>query len=159
LGKKASKLLAAEIQHVLDLQNWTLEDFTNIKDIGPTVAENVMEYFQNPAHIAMLKEMETLGVNLQQTEADIPLQGDPDGPFAGKTILFTGKLQTMSRKEAQEKATAAGAKNLSAVSNNLDILVAGEKAGSKIKKATALGTVQILSEVEFMDILEKQQAS
>jgi len=155
LGKKASKLLAAEIEHVLDLQNWTFEEFTNIKDIGPTVAENVMAYFSEPENISLLQEMESLGVNLQQKEEDRPQMVDEDAPLFGKTILFTGSLQTMSRKEAQEKAIAAGAKNISAVSGNLNILVAGEKAGSKLKKATALGTVQILTEEAFLAILEE----
>ena len=59
----------------------------------------------------------------------------------------------MGRKEAQALAEAAGAKNISAVSSNLNILVAGEKAGSKLKKAQALGTVQILSEEEFLELV------
>src|SRR5690606_37007734 len=106
LGKKVSKLLAAEIQHVLDLKNWTLEDFTHIKDIGPIVAENVMLWFQNPMNIALLEEMEALGVNLKQTDEDRPKILATEGPFVGKTILFTGTLQKMGRKEAQEKAEA-----------------------------------------------------
>jgi DNA ligase (NAD+) len=61
----------------------------------------------------------------------------------------------MGRKEAQAKAEAAGAKNISAVSSKLNILVAGEKAGSKLKKATALGTVEIMSEEEFIQLIEK----
>ncbi len=154
LGKKVSKLLAAEIQHVLDLKNWTLEDFTHIKDIGPIVAENVMAWFQNVRNIALLEEMESLGVNLTQTEEDRPKAAVTEGPLAGKTILFTGTLQTMGRKEAQQKAEALGAKNISAVSGNLDILVAGEAAGSKLKKAQDLGTVQILTEKEFLDIIK-----
>ncbi|MCB0629080.1 MAG: NAD-dependent DNA ligase LigA [Saprospiraceae bacterium] len=153
LGKKVSTLLAAEIDHVLDLQNWTEEEFTHIKDIGPKVAQNVMAYFAVPRNIEILKEMESLGVNLKQTEEDRPKAASGDGPFAGKTILFTGSLQTMSRKEAQEKAEAAGAKNISAVSGNLNILVVGEKAGSKLKKAQALGTVEILTEEEFLQQL------
>ena len=153
LGKKVSKLLAAEIDHVLDLQQWTEENFTNIKDVGPRVAQNVITYFQNPRHIEVLQEMETLGVNLRQTEADRPKAASGDGPYAGKTILFTGSLQTMSRKEAQEKAEAAGAKNISAVSGNLNILVVGEKAGSKLKKAQALGSVEILTEEAFLSKL------
>lgn len=153
LGKKASKLIAAEIDHVLDLQNWTEEDFTHIKDIGPTVAQNVAAFFAEAKNVAMLKEMESLGVNLRQTEDDRPVVVGDDAPLAGKTILFTGTLQTMSRKEAQEKATAAGAKNISAVSGNLNILVAGEKAGSKLKKARDLGTVEVLSEEEFLALI------
>jgi DNA ligase (NAD+) len=153
LGKKVSQLLAAEINHVLDLKDWSLEDFTNIKDVGPTVAENVTTYFQNDQNIELLKEIESLGVNLTQTEEDKPKVISADAPLIGKTILFTGKLLKMTRKEAQTKAENAGAKNISAVSSNLNILVAGEKAGSKLKKANALGTVQVLSEEEFLELI------
>lgn len=153
LGKKVSKLLAAEVEHVLDLQKWTLEDFTDIKDVGPIVAKNVMEWFVMPKNINMLQEMEALGVNMKQTEEDRPKAVATDSPIAGKTILFTGTLQTMGRKEAQQRAEALGAKNISAVSGNLDILVAGEKAGSKLKKAQELGTVQVLTEAEFIALI------
>jgi DNA ligase (NAD+) len=151
LGKKVSKLLAAEIDHVLDLQHWTEENYTHIKDVGPKVAQNVMAYFAVPRNIEILREMEALGVNLRQTEDDQPRAAVSEGPFVGKTILFTGTLQNMSRKEAQQKAEAAGAKIISAVSGNLDILVVGEKAGSKLKKAQALGTVEIMTEEEFLE--------
>jgi DNA ligase (NAD+) len=153
LGKKVSKLLAQEINHVLDLQNWTEEDYTNIKDVGPKVAENVQIWFANERNIELLKRMEELGVNMLQTEADKPRVVAADAPLLGKTILFTGKLEKMSRKEAQMKAEAAGAKNISAVSSKLSILVAGEKAGSKLKKARALETVQILTEDEFIELV------
>lgn len=156
LGKKASKLIAAEINHVLDLKDWTAEQFTEIKDIGPVVAENVIRFFSNPKNIALLKEMENNGVNMKQTAADRPKVVSPDAPLFGKTILFTGKLQMMGRKEAQAKAETAGAKNISAVSSNLNILVAGEKAGSKLKKAQKIGTVQILSEQEFLDLIAQK---
>ncbi len=154
LGKKVSKLLAAEIEHVLDLKDWTAEDFTNIKDVGPIVAENVIRFFDVPANVELLEEMEKLGVNLSQTEEDRPRVVAEDAPLAGKTILFTGSLQLMGRKEAQEKAEAAGARNVSGVSSKLNILVAGEKAGSKLKKAQALGSVEILSEEEFLALIQ-----
>ena len=153
LGKKASKLLAAEIDHVLDLRDWDEEKFTEIKDIGPVLTENVIQYFSNPKNIELLQRMEALGVNMKQTEQDRPKVVSSDAPLIGKTILFTGTLQTMGRKEAQTKAENAGAKNISAVSSNLNILVAGEKAGSKLKKAQALGTVQILTEEEFLELI------
>ncbi|MEL6922585.1 MAG: NAD-dependent DNA ligase LigA [Bacteroidota bacterium] len=153
LGKKASKLLAQEIEHVLDLRDWDQEKFTEIKDIGPVVADNVIAFFANEKNITMLQRMEELGVNLKQTEADRPKVVAADAPLVGKTILFTGTLQQMGRKEAQSKAENAGAKNISAVSSNLDILVVGEKAGSKLKKAQAIGTVQIMTEQEFLDLI------
>lgn len=153
LGKKVSKLLAAEINHVLDLKDWQIEDYTKIKDVGPVVAGNAIEFFQNERNIELLQQMEALGVNLTQTDEDRPKVAAADAPLSGKTILFTGTLSKMGRKEAQEKAEAAGAKNISAVSKNLDILVVGEDAGSKLKKAREIGTVQILTEDEFLELV------
>ncbi|HRW74820.1 MAG: NAD-dependent DNA ligase LigA [Saprospiraceae bacterium] len=153
LGKKASKLLAAEVGHVLELKDWDEERYLQIKDIGPIVARNVMAFFGQPDNVALLEEMEALGVNLTQTEEDRPRAIAADAPLAGKTILFTGTLEKMGRKEAQELAEQAGAKPISAVSGNLDILVVGANAGSKLKKAQALGTVQILTEDEFLTLV------
>lgn len=157
LGKKASKLIAEQINHVLDLKNWTMERYLEIKDIGPVVAQNVIQWFANDANIAMLERMESYGVNLAQTEEDKPLKVSQDGVFYGKTILFTGTLQRMGRKEAEEKAALAGAQNVSGVSSKLNILVVGEKAGSKLKKAQDLGTVQILNEDEFITLIGENQ--
>lgn len=153
LGQRASKLIAEKITHVLDLTTWSLEDYTSIKDIGPVVAENASRWFANEQNIGMLREMEAAGVNLTQTESDKPKALITDGVFSGKTILFTGTLTQMGRKEAQQKAEAAGAKNISAVSKNLDILVVGEKAGSKLDKAVKIGSIQIMTEAEFVDLI------
>ncbi len=154
LGQRASKILAEHIDHVLDLRHWTIEQLTDIKDIGPVLAENVVDYFADERNIAMLEDMEALGVNMVQTAEDKPVEVAEDAPFAGKTILFTGTLQKLKRKEAQELAEKQGAKNISAVSSNLNILVVGEKAGSKLKKAEALGTVQIMTEDQFLEELQ-----
>ncbi len=153
LGRKASKLISQEINHVLELETWKEDNFTNIKDIGPVVAENVSAFFSKPENIEILKKMEAYGVNLTQTDEDKPKVVSEDAPLIGKTILFTGSLQTMSRKVAQSKAEEAGAKNISGVSSKLNILVVGEKAGSKLKKAQALGTVQIMTEEEFNGVI------
>jgi DNA ligase (NAD+) len=96
--------------------------------------------------------MEERGVNFNQTEDDKPIETPDEGPLVGKSILFTGALLKMGRKEAQEMATKAGAKNISAVSSKLDILVVGEKAGSKLKKAQEIGTVTIYTEDEFLEL-------
>ncbi len=155
LGKRASKIIAAEINHVFDLKNKSQEDLLALKDIGPVVAENVVNYFQDNDNLEMLARMESYGVNLSQTEEDKPVVVNNDSPFAGKTILFTGTLEKMGRKEAEELAEQRGAKNISAVSKNLNILVVGESAGSKLKKAQELGTVQILTEEEFLALTGK----
>jgi DNA ligase (NAD+) len=155
LGKKAAKLIAEQINHVFDLKNWTEERYLEIKDIGPVVAQNVSAWMSNPTNIVMLEKMENYGVNLSQTEEDKPLQVAEGAIFSGKTILFTGTLVEMGRKEAEEKAAKAGARNISAVSSNLNILVVGEKAGSKLKKAQELGTVQIMTEAEFLSLINE----
>lgn len=150
MGQRASKLIAEKIHHVLDLTEWTLETYTAIRDIGPVVGQNAISWFSHKKNVEMLREMESYGVNLTQTALDRPKELITDGIWSGKTILFTGTLSQMSRKEAQEMAESAGAKNISAVSGNLDILVVGENAGSKLEKARKLGTVEILTEDEFL---------
>lgn len=153
LGQRASKLIAEHIKHVLELEQWAFEDFTAIKDIGPVVAQNTMKWFAHKPNIKMLQDMESYGVNLKQTAQDRPKEMVQGAIFSGKTILFTGTLSKMGRKEAQDLAETHGAKNISAVSGNLDILVVGDNAGSKLDKARKLGTVQILTEDEFLEMV------
>lgn len=155
IGKKASKLLAQKITNVWDLKTWKEENFTEIKDIGSSVAQSVMMWFSNEKNIAMLEKLEYYGVNFLQTEEDKPVQVSENSVFSGKTILFTGTLQLMNRKVAQEMAEKAGAQNISAVSKNLNILVVGESAGSKLTKAKEIGTIQIYSEEEFINKLKE----
>jgi len=151
LGQRGAKILAEQIDHVLDLQNWSLEDLTNLKDIGPVLAANVVEYFGRAENLADLQAMEAAGVNLHQTDEDAPRKHISEGPFLDKTILFTGSLSQLTRTEAKKLAEHHGAKVLSAVSANLNILVVGEKAGSKLTKAAQLGTVEIIEEQTFLD--------
>ncbi|MCB0684882.1 MAG: DNA ligase (NAD(+)) LigA, partial [Saprospiraceae bacterium] len=154
LGKRASKILAERITDIYDLETMSEEDLTAIKDIGPVLAKQIIGYFRDPEKIQLIKRLESLGVNVRQTDIDRPHQVRANAPLAGMTILFTGTLQHMGRKEAQKLAEENGAKNISAVSGNLDILVVGENAGSKLTKAQALGTVKILSEEEFLKWIE-----
>ena len=156
LGKRASKILAGHITHALDLTRITEEELTAIKDIGPVLAKNIVVWFSNPEHVSMIKRMESLGVNMTQTAEDNSTPVQTEGPLSGKSILFTGTLQTMTREEAREKAEAAGGRTVSAVSAKLDILVVGEKAGSKLKKARELGTVTIMTEDEFLELAGQQ---
>ncbi|HMQ08501.1 MAG TPA: NAD-dependent DNA ligase LigA [Saprospiraceae bacterium] len=153
MGKKASRLIAEQIDHVMELTYWTEEQLIAIKDIGPVVARNVVNYFSQKRNISMLQRMEERGVNLSRTMEDLPTKVSAEAPLAGKTILFTGSLQKLGRKEAQEEAEKLGAKNISAVSGNLNILVVGENAGSKLTKAQQLGTVEIWSEDDFISLI------
>lgn len=151
LGQKASRLLAAELNHVLDLCDWDLEKYQTIKDIGPVLAQKVLDYFHDERNVAMLRELEALGVNLTATEEDRKPDVNTEGVLYGKSILFTGTLSQMTREQAEARASAAGASIASGVSKHLSILVVGEKAGSKLKKAEALGSVTIWTEAEFLE--------
>lgn len=157
LGQKGSKLVAAEIGHVLDLKDWDLEKYQTIKDVGPVLAKNVFHFFQNEHNIELLQTMEQLGVNLRQTEADKRPDAPTEGPLLGRSILFTGTLSQMTREEAEKRAIAAGANIASGVSKHLSILVVGEKAGSKLKKAQALEIVEIWSEMEFISRIAEEK--
>lgn len=151
LGKRASQLIAERVNYVLDLKDWKETDFTDIHEIGPVVTKNIMQWFADKNNIDILHAMESYGVNMYQTEEDKPKVIASDAPLAGKTILFTGTLNKLTREEAQAKAESAGAKNISGVSSKLNILVVGESAGSKLEKAKALGTVEIWTEDEFLE--------
>ncbi len=155
LGQRSGKLLAAEIHHVLDLKDWDLEKYQTIKDIGPVLAHNVFNFFHNEHNIELISTMEQLGVNMLQTEEDKKADVNTEGVLYGKSILFTGSLTALTREEAEKKAAAAGASVASGVSKHLSILVVGEKAGSKLKKAQALETVEIWSEQQFIDFLSQ----
>jgi len=117
------------------------------------VAQNLMEFFSVEENIEILKQMENLGVDLSQKESDRPIEVAQDAPLKDKTILFTGTLETMTRNEAKKIAEENGAKVVSAVSGNLNILVVGAKAGSKLKKARELGSVRILDEDDFQKLI------
>jgi DNA ligase (NAD+) len=153
VGKTVSKTFAAAFTDIRLIGNATVEQLMTLKDIGPKVADNVKTFFTNPQNIALLNELDQLGVNLLQLDDDLKPASAETGPLAGKTILFTGSFATLNRDEAEATAAAAGAKIASGVTSKLNILVVGEKAGSKLAKAQALGTVQILDEQGFYELL------
>ncbi len=157
LGRKASKLISAEIRHLLELKDWSAERYTEIKEIGPILAQNAIQYFSNENNLAVLHDMERLGVNMLQTAEDRKPEGNAEGPLAGRSILFTGTLATMSRDQAEKMAIEAGASIAGGVSSKLNILVVGEKAGGKLKKAQAVPGIEILTEIEFLERVKTEE--
>ena len=159
VGKRTAQTLAVAVESIFDFAQWTEADFMRLDDIGPKVASQAWAYFQKPAHIALLQELQALGLQTSRSEADLKAAGQGlTGPLSGKTILFTGTLSQMSRPEAENLAREAGAKILSGVSAKLNYLVAGEAAGSKLDKAQKLG-VPVLSETEFLDLINNPTKS
>jgi DNA ligase (NAD+) len=155
LGKRAARLIAAEIKHISELYDWDEVRYTSIKEVGPVLASNMMTYFSREENRLMLECMEAAGVNMSASAIQEAAPASRGGALDGKKILFTGTLKHMGRNEAQALAERVGAINISAVSSQLDVLVCGENAGSKLQKAEKLGTVTILTEENFLAMLEE----
>lgn len=148
VGETTAKILAQSITHLLDLKSWSEEQLMTLDDVGPKVAHSVFGFFQRAENIQLIEQLEEVGVNVRQEETKIDAS---DLPLSDKTFVFTGALQTMKRKEAEEMVEALGAKILSNVSAQLDYLVVGERAGSKLTRAEQLGNIEIMEEQAFLE--------
>ncbi len=123
------------------------EEITAIDGVGPTVAQALADFFHEPHNRAVWEDL--LG---EVTPPDYIVE-TRDSAVAGKTVVFTGKLETMSRDEAKAQAEALGAKASGSVSAKTDLLVAGPGAGSKMKKAAELG-IEVIDEAAWADIVK-----
>lgn len=151
VGETTAKLLANKISHLLELKNFTIEELQQLEDIGPKVAGSIVHFFSTQENLDMLHQLETLGLNLKNTQKEAVITGG----LSGQTFLFTGTLPTLKRSEAEAMAEAQGGKILGSVSSKLNYLVVGADAGSKLEKAKKLNTVKIISEEEFLQLINQ----
>lgn len=152
VGEGGAKILARSVSHVRELFTSTEAMLTALSDIGPKVAASVMQFFHTPENQLLIEKLESLGLNVTNDKADSAIVA---GAFGGKTFLFTGTLSKMKRAEAEAEVEKKGGTILGGVSAKLNFLIVGEDAGSKLAKAQKLGTVAILSEDAFIDLMEK----
>lgn len=152
VGETTAKNLARTVVHLRDFYDWDEEKLKSLDDVGPKVAASIVHFFASPENRHIIDLLEEYGLSLEN--ASIQHNGEA-GVFEGKTFLFTGTLAQMKRSEAEAKAEAKGGLILGGVSSKLNYLIVGEDAGSKLEKAKKLGTVQILSEVEFLKMIEE----
>lgn len=150
VGETTAKTLASAVQNLKDYYDWTEEQLIALEDIGPKVASSVVHFFHNPDNRTMLDELEQAGLSLENSHYGHKLSG---GVLEGKTFLFTGTLSKFKRSDAEAMVEERGGKKLSGVSSKLNYLVVGEDAGSKLEKAKKLGTITILTEDEFLKML------
>ena len=127
----------------------TPELITEVFGIGAEISQSLQQWFGTNANIQLIEQLRSIGFCLRDTTET---ESNQATPLAGKTFVITGTLPSMGRSEAQELIEAACGKVTSAVSKKTNYLVAGEEAGSKLEKATALG-VQVLSEAELKELL------
>ncbi len=135
--------LLAQIKQCKDRESDAFQSLLEIDDVGPSVAEDVVNFFSEAHNLRVVKDLQG-----ELTVEDYVRPQTRESPVTGKTVVFTGKLVTMSREEAKAQAESLGAKIAGSVSKNTDYVVAGEDAGSKLKKAAALG-IKVLSEEEW----------
>lgn len=150
VGERTARTLAAAFTDLDALGQATVEDLTALDDIGPEVAGAIRAFFRNENNQRLLERLREAGlwpVAAARAEADPATQ-----PLAGRTLLFTGALP-VARGQAQALAEAAGARVVGAISKKVDWLVAGDKAGSKLDKARALG-VAVTDYAGFLALLE-----
>ena len=149
IGVSSARLLAGKFASLDDLAAALPETLENINDIGPIVAHSIARYFAQPDNQAFIQRLKDRGM---VTEHELTSTDGADLSLEGKTFVLTGTLHTQTRGEASEKILARGGKTSGSVSKKTDCVVAGEKAGSKLKKAESLG-VRVLSEAEFEQLL------
>lgn len=150
VGETMAKTLANAVEHIRDLYNYSEEQLLALDDVGPKVAASVLHFFHTPENRHMIDLLEAAGVNLINQKRNTQQGG---GELEGKSFLFTGTLSRFKRSEAEAMVEAKGGMLLSGVSSKLNYLVVGEDSGSKLEKAKKLGSVAILTEDEFLTLI------
>lgn len=150
VGETTAKTLANSVEHLLDFKTKTEEDLQQLEDVGVKVAKSIHHFFGNEQNIKMLETLEQLGLQLKNTKKESVATGE----LSGKTFLFTGTLSKLKRSDAETLAEGKGGIIVSGVSAKLNYLVVGEDAGSKLEKAKKINTITVLSEDEFLKMIE-----
>ena len=146
VGAKTGKTLASAFGNLENLMNASVEELTNVADVGAVTAESIHEWFEQPQSQHMIRRLKEAGVNFEST------QTIQDTRLSGKTIVLTGSLTRFTREEATEQIERFGGKAAGSVSKKTSFVVAGENAGSKARKAQELG-IPILTEDEFLELI------
>jgi len=147
VGVKLAKTLARYFKDMDKLIVATYEELRMIEDVGEITANTIYEFFRQDQTIDLINKLKQANVNMKAE-----IQENENGKFAGKTFVLTGSLEHYSREEASEIIEKMGGKTSSSVSKKTDYVLAGEDAGSKLKKAQELG-ITIISEEEFITML------
>ena len=149
VGAKAGRILAECFGSMDAVMKASVDELTAIGEIGPRIAASIAAYAGNPDNQALIQKLQAYGIDMTAEKRHLISTA-----FDGEIVVLTGKLQTMTRKEAQQAVEDRGGKCTSAVTKKTTLVVAGAEPGSKYEKAQKLGT-HIISEEEFRDWLER----
>lgn len=146
IGVKTARDLARRFGSIDSLAAATPDELVALDDVGQIVAQSVLDYFANPLNQRLLQRLKAHGV-----DPHMAAQTKAEGVFTGMTVVVTGTLSSMSRKEAESLIESLGGKAAGSVSKKTSMVVAGEQAGSKLTKALELG-IRVLDENEFIQM-------
>ena len=152
VGKKASKILAEKYLNLTNFMNATLDELINLDDVGQITADSILDYLSDENNIRFINDLMSIGMNPQYEIKEV----NTDNIFAGKTVVLTGKLVELTRNEAKEYLEKNGAKVTGSVTSKTDLVIAGEKAGSKLAKAEQLG-IEVINEEQFAIMVREVQ--
>ena len=147
VGAKTGKVLASAFGNLDGLMAASVEELTEVPDVGAVTAENIYQWFRQEQSAHMVERLRQAGVNFESKRVIT------DARFAGKTFVLTGALSKFTREEATEKIELLGGKASGSVSKKTSFVVVGENAGSKERKARELG-IPILTEDEFLEMMQ-----
>jgi DNA ligase (NAD+) len=150
VGETTAKTIATHIHHLLDLVELDETTLQSYEDVGVKVAKSIYHFFHATENIQLIKQLEALGLNMIQTNLQ-----QTDGNLSGLNFLFTGTLNLLKRTDAEAMVEAKGGHILSGVSSKLHYLVVGDDAGSKLEKAKKIATIKIITEAEFLSLLQE----
>lgn len=149
VGEKTAEILADKFGTLDALKAAGLEELQNIREIGETVSQSIYDFFRDPKVGAQIERLRQAGLNFTQ-----PKKERAGNVLEGKTFVFTGELQTLKRTEAERLAKEYGGYASGSVSKKTSFVVAGENAGTKLRKANELG-IPVISEEEFLKMIGK----
>ena len=149
VGQRVAQVLADHFGSLEKLQQATLEELSEVNEIGEIIAQSVYDFLHSDYGRETIADLRSLGISMKGEKRSAPAGG---GALAGKTIVVTGTLQHYKRSEIEELIQRQGGRAASSVSKKTDFVVAGEEAGSKLDKAKELG-VKVISEEEFRGMI------
>ncbi len=150
VGAGVASLLAEHYSSIDDLMDAAGEELQTVGDIGPRIAGSIVHFFSERSNRELIRRLKSAGIRF--TAERVKHAG---GPLRGKTFVITGSLSSFTREEAKEVLESLGGKVLSAVSKNVDILVAGKDPGSKLEKARKLN-IEVWDEDKFLSVAKKK---
>ena len=153
VGAKVSQTLANAFKSMDRISQLTADDLINVPEIGPKIAESLIEYFANDKNQKLIQRLKDFGLTMKVNDEIVE---EINTPFTNKTVVLTGTLQ-MPRNDVKKMLETAGARITSSVSKKTDYLITGESAGSKLVKAESLG-ITVLNEDEFLNLLNEDES-